>query len=84
MSKKNSRSYDKEFELNAIKCGSSIGRRNMFEKKSCSTKKKSGIQAKMKKRLKVTTKINPKAKAAPNVLNCRSLIAAIYNMELDR
>lgn len=31
--------------------------------------KKSGIQAKMKKRFKITTKVNPKAKAAPNVLN---------------
>ena len=31
--------------------------------------KKSGIHAKMKKRFKVTTKANPKAQAAPNVLN---------------
>lgn len=31
--------------------------------------KKSGIQAKMKKRFKVTTKVNPKAQAAANVLN---------------
>ncbi len=31
--------------------------------------KLSGIQAKMKKRFKITTKVNPKAKAAPNVLN---------------
>ncbi|MDR3491950.1 MAG: IS3 family transposase [Gammaproteobacteria bacterium] len=30
--------------------------------------KKSGIEAKMKKRFKVTTKANPKAKAAPNLL----------------
>ena len=30
---------------------------------------KAGIQAKMKKRFKVTTKANPKSKAAPNVLN---------------
>lgn len=28
----------------------------------------SGIQAKMKKRFKVTTKVNPKAQAAPNLL----------------
>ena len=31
--------------------------------------KKAGIQAKMKKRFKVTTKANPKAQAAPNILN---------------
>lgn len=31
--------------------------------------KKAGIQAKMKKRFKTTTKVNPKAQAAPNVLN---------------
>lgn len=31
--------------------------------------KKAGIEAKMKKRYKVTTKANPKAKAAPNLLN---------------
>ena len=30
--------------------------------------KKAGIEAKMKKRFKVTTKVNPKAKAAPNLL----------------
>jgi putative transposase len=30
--------------------------------------KKSGIEAKMKKRFKITTKANPKAKAAPNLL----------------
>jgi len=42
--------------------------------KKCSRKriaklmKKSGIEAKMKKRFKVTTKVNPKAKAAPNLL----------------
>ncbi len=41
---------------------------------SCSRKrvarlmKKAGLQAKMKKRFKVTTKVNPKAKAAPNLL----------------
>lgn len=46
-----------------------------LEGESCSRKrvaqlmKKSGIQAKMKKRFKVTTKVNPKAQAAPNVLN---------------
>ena len=42
----------------------------MFQKKSGSTNEKGAIQAKMKKRFKVTTKVNPKAKAAPNVLNC--------------
>ena len=31
--------------------------------------RKDGIQAKMKKRFKVTTKVNPKAPAAPNILN---------------
>ena len=31
--------------------------------------KKAGIEAKMKKRFKVTTKANPKAKVAPNLLN---------------
>ena len=30
--------------------------------------KKTGIEAKMKKRFKLTTKVNPKAKAAPNLL----------------
>ncbi len=30
--------------------------------------KKAGLQAKMKKRFKLTTKVNPKAKAAPNLL----------------
>lgn len=46
-----------------------------LEGESCSRKrvarlmKKAVIQAKMKKRFKVTTKANPKAKAAPNVLN---------------
>lgn len=46
-----------------------------LEGESCSRKrvarlmKKAGIQAKMKKRFKVTTKVNPKAQAAPNVLN---------------
>jgi putative transposase len=46
-----------------------------LEGESCSKKrvarimKKAGIQAKMKKRFKVTTKVNPKAQAAPNVLN---------------
>lgn len=45
------------------------------EGEACSRKrvarimKKAGIQAKMKKRFKVTTKANPKAQAAPNVLN---------------
>lgn len=46
-----------------------------LEGESCSRKrvarlmKKAGIQAKMKKRFKVTTKVNPKAQTAPNVLN---------------
>jgi transposase InsO family protein len=47
----------------------------LLEGETCSRKrvarlmKLSGIQAKMKKRFKLTTKVNPKAKAAPNVLN---------------
>lgn len=47
----------------------------LLEGKTCSRKRvarlmrKSGIQAKMKKRFKTTTKVNPKAKVAPNVLN---------------
>lgn len=46
-----------------------------LEGETCSRKrvarvmKKAGIQAKMKKRFKVTTKVNPKAQATPNVLN---------------
>jgi putative transposase len=45
-----------------------------FQGETCSSKrvarlmKKAGIEAKMKKRFKVTTKVNPKAKAAPNLL----------------
>lgn len=45
-----------------------------FQGETCSRKrvarlmKKAGIEAKMKKRFKVTTKANPKAKAAPNLL----------------
>ena len=45
-----------------------------FQGETCSRRrvaqlmKKAGIEAKMKKRFKVTTKANPKAKAAPNLL----------------
>src|SRR3990167_5492799 len=45
-----------------------------FQGETCSRKrianlmKKEGIKAKMKKRFKVTTQVNPKAKAAPNLL----------------
>ena len=47
----------------------------LLEGEICSRKrvarlmKLSGIQAKMKKRFKLTTKVNPNSKAAPNVLN---------------
>jgi len=39
-----------------------------FRKRIARLMKKAGIEAKMKKRFKVTTKVNPKAKAAPNLL----------------